>query len=139
MIFSISKRYSEWFQVVKQFNKFKYVLLFHQDKGALIYHFLYGVERKWVKKDDNQNERITDITATSNQITCCHNYFRFSYILFEYFKVIAGVAAMFLLLDIGVSTSYPTVFISALTGLNDENNPNEFLEMTAVQASWMGQ
>lgn len=43
-----------------------------------------------------------------------------------------------LLLDIGLSIAYPTVLISALTGLNKENNPNELLEMTAVEASWMG-
>lgn len=58
---------------------------------------------------------------------------------FYYFKVIAGVSAFFLLFDIGVSTSYPTVLISALTGLNDENNPNESLQMTPSQASWMGE
>lgn len=43
-----------------------------------------------------------------------------------------------LLLDIGVSVSYPTVLISALTGLNNETNPDETLRMTAVQTSWMG-
>lgn len=42
------------------------------------------------------------------------------------------------MLDIGVSVSYPTVVISALTGLNNETNPNELLRMTAVEASWMG-
>lgn len=52
-------------------------------------------------------------------------------------QVIAGVSAFFLLFDIGISTSYPTVLISALTGLNDENNPNESLEITAAQVSWL--
>lgn len=38
-----------------------------------------------------------------------------------------------------MSVSYPTVVISALTGLNNETNPNEFLQMTAVETSWMGE
>lgn len=44
-----------------------------------------------------------------------------------------------LLLDIGVSVSYPTVVISALTGLNNESNPNELLHMNAAETSWMGE
>lgn len=44
-----------------------------------------------------------------------------------------------LLLDIGLSVSYPTVLISALTGRNNKNNPNETVRMDPVQASWMGE
>lgn len=53
-------------------------------------------------------------------------------------QTIATVVTTALLLDIGLSVSYPTVLISALTGLNNETNPNEFLRMSAVEASWMG-
>lgn len=53
-------------------------------------------------------------------------------------KVIASVVTTFLYLDYGVSVSYPTVVISALTGLNNETNPNEFIKMTAVETSWLG-
>lgn len=34
--------------------------------------------------------------------------------------------------------AFPTIVIPALRGLNNENNPNEFLHLTAVQASWLG-
>lgn len=43
-----------------------------------------------------------------------------------------------LLFDIGVSVSYPTVLISALSGLNNEANPNETLRLSAHESSWMG-
>lgn len=53
-------------------------------------------------------------------------------------KVIVSVVTTFLFLDYGVSVSYPTVVISALTGLNNETNPNESIEMTPVETSWLG-
>lgn len=55
-----------------------------------------------------------------------------------YIKVMASLATTMLLLDIGVSLSYPTVINSALTGNNVKSNPNEYLEMDAVSSSWMG-
>lgn len=53
-------------------------------------------------------------------------------------KIIVSLVTTLLLFDLGVSVSYPTVLISALTGLNNQTNPNETLHMSAVQASWMG-
>lgn len=53
-------------------------------------------------------------------------------------KILASCATTFLLLDIGVSLSYPTVINSALTGNNAKSNPNEQLLMDATSASWMG-
>ncbi|XP_031621657.1 facilitated trehalose transporter Tret1-like [Contarinia nasturtii] len=53
-------------------------------------------------------------------------------------QIIVSLVTTLLLFDLGVSIAYPTVLISALTGLNNKTNPNELLRMTAVEASWMG-
>lgn len=44
-----------------------------------------------------------------------------------------------LLLDIGLSVSFPAVVISGLTGRNVENNADETLSLTAGQSSWLGE
>lgn len=38
----------------------------------------------------------------------------------------------------GLSVAFPTIVIPALLGLNNANNPNETVQLTAVQASWLG-
>lgn len=48
------------------------------------------------------------------------------------------MATIALTTDIGLSLSYPTVLISATTGLNNKTNPNETLEMTPNEVSWFG-
>lgn len=53
-------------------------------------------------------------------------------------QVLASTAKNFLLLDLGLSVAFPTIVIPALMGLNNENNPNEMVQLTAVQASWLG-
>lgn len=55
-----------------------------------------------------------------------------------YSQIVVSFVATLLLLDIGLSISYPAVLISALTGLNTESNPDETLRMTDVESSWMG-
>lgn len=57
---------------------------------------------------------------------------------FYNFQVLASTVKNFLLLDLGLSIAFPTIVIPALTGLNVENNPNEFLHLLAYQASWLG-
>lgn len=52
--------------------------------------------------------------------------------------MLASTVKNFLLLDLGLSIAFPTIVIPALTGLNKENNPNEFLHLIAYQASWLG-
>lgn len=42
------------------------------------------------------------------------------------------------MLDVGASNFYSTIIIAALAGLNNKNNPDEFLQMTAAEASWFG-
>lgn len=58
---------------------------------------------------------------------------------FVLFQVIASTVKNFLLLDLGLSIAFPTIVIPALTGLNDQVNPNETIHMTAAQASWLGE
>ncbi len=50
----------------------------------------------------------------------------------------ASSAKNLLLLDLGLAVAFPTIVIPALRGLQNEKNPNEFLEFSAVQASWYG-
>lgn len=57
---------------------------------------------------------------------------------FIHLQVVAGLAVSFLLLDVGASVSFPTIIISALTGRNNETNPNENISMTSGEASWFG-
>lgn len=52
--------------------------------------------------------------------------------------MIATIVTALLLLDVGVSLVYSTVVVSALSGLNNDKNPNETLRITAIQASWLG-
>lgn len=53
--------------------------------------------------------------------------------------MIASTVKNFLLLDLGLSIAFPTIVIPALTGLNDQVNPNETIHMSAAQASWLGE
>lgn len=53
-------------------------------------------------------------------------------------QILATTAKNFLLLDLGLAVAFPTIVIPALMGLNNENNPNETVQLTAVQASWLG-
>lgn len=38
----------------------------------------------------------------------------------------------------GLSDAIPTIIIPSLTGLNDKINPNEMIELSAIQSSWLG-
>lgn len=53
-------------------------------------------------------------------------------------KVLATMVTLFLTMDVGASVSFPTILIAALTGRNNNTNPNETLHMTPIQASWLG-
>lgn len=52
--------------------------------------------------------------------------------------MIASTVKNFLLLDLGLSIAFPTIVIPALTGLNMEVNPNETIQISPAQASWLG-
>lgn len=54
-------------------------------------------------------------------------------------QFLASTAKNLLILDIGLSVAFPTIVIAALTGLNNSNNQNEFLSLTSVQSSWLGE
>lgn len=56
----------------------------------------------------------------------------------KFWQILASTIKNFLLLDLGLSIAFPTIVIPALTGLNSEINPNETIQLTAVQASWLG-
>lgn len=40
--------------------------------------------------------------------------------------------------NVGLTITYPEILLSALTGQNIEQNPNEKIRLTAQQASWLG-
>lgn len=54
-------------------------------------------------------------------------------------QILATTAKNFLLLDLGLSVAFPTIVIPALRGLSKATNPHETLELTDVQASWLGE
>lgn len=54
-------------------------------------------------------------------------------------QVLITIIVNILLLDVAFSYAFPTVVISALTGLNDKNNPNETIHLTGEQSSWLGE
>lgn len=77
------------------------------------------------------------------QVSCefsteIYEIFQLKICKFALIKVISTVVTAFLLLDVGASNFYSTIIIPALTGLNTKNNPDEFLRMTAAEASWFG-
>lgn len=41
-------------------------------------------------------------------------------------------------ITIGLAINFPTILIPALTGLNVENNPNETIQLTDSEVSWIG-
>lgn len=53
-------------------------------------------------------------------------------------QIIATMVKNLLLLDLGLSMAFPTIIIPALMGLNPENNPNERMSLTPMEASWLG-
>lgn len=54
------------------------------------------------------------------------------------FQVLITILVNLLLLDVSFSYAFPTVIIPALTGLNEKNNPNETIQITGEQSSWIG-
>lgn len=54
-------------------------------------------------------------------------------------QFLASSAKNLLIVDLGLTMAFPSIVIPALTGLNRSQNPNEFLHMTPVQASWLGE
>lgn len=52
--------------------------------------------------------------------------------------MIASVVKNLLLLDVGVTMAMTTIMIPALTGLNQENNPNEPILITPEDSTWLG-
>lgn len=53
-------------------------------------------------------------------------------------QFLASSAKNLLIFDIGLTMAFPSIVIPALTGINSAQNPNEWLHMTPVQASWLG-
>lgn len=62
----------------------------------------------------------------------------FNTIFFIHSQILASSAKNLLLIDLGLAIAFPTIVIPALRGLQNEKNPDEFLEFSAVQASWYG-
>lgn len=131
--------------------------MFELSKCQSLYHLILNRidVSNWLKSSSSHKSsgiygNILDRSPTcitQCRIVCahiCHRYFSLrKYFEFrEYnekkFKILAASVTTFLLLDIGLSISYPTVLISALTGRNNKTNPDEYLRMTPVQVSWMG-
>lgn len=54
-------------------------------------------------------------------------------------QFLASSAKNLLIVELGVTMAFPSIVIPALTGLNQNLNPNETLHMTPVQASWLGE
>lgn len=53
-------------------------------------------------------------------------------------QFLAGNAKNLLIWNIGLVLAFPTIVIPALTGLSKQLNPDETLQITGVQASWLG-
>lgn len=53
-------------------------------------------------------------------------------------QFLASSAKNLLIVDLGLTMAFPSIVIPALTGLNQSQNPGEWLHMTPVQASWLG-
>lgn len=43
-----------------------------------------------------------------------------------------------IMLDLGLTLGLPTILVPALTGILNEHNQNEFLLISAEQATWIG-
>lgn len=88
------------------------------------------------RKNRNKRQRAHMILQNLHKM----NFFQHSNRTFNFHnsQVLASTVKNFLLLDLGLSIAFPTIVIPALTGLNKENNPNEFLHLIAYQASWLG-
>lgn len=50
----------------------------------------------------------------------------------------ASTANNLQILDFGLTMAVPAIVIAALTGMNDDMNANEYVRVTAMQASWLG-
>lgn len=57
---------------------------------------------------------------------------------FFYTKVLATSVVNLLTINAGLIFGFPSLIIPALTGILNEPNRNEFLSVSAVEASWMG-
>lgn len=53
--------------------------------------------------------------------------------------MIAATVRNMLLINLGLIMTMPTICIAALTGMSNEHNRNEFLTVSAEQASWVGE
>lgn len=59
-------------------------------------------------------------------------------LFFAKYQLIACSIKNILIVDGGITMAFPTIVIPALTGLNAQINPDEFMHITPVQASWLG-
>ncbi|XP_037050613.1 facilitated trehalose transporter Tret1-like isoform X2 [Bradysia coprophila] len=80
-------------------------------------------------KTQNRDGKATDSTEDFKEVSSFRTIFP---------QVLASSAKNLLLLDLGLAAAFPTIVIPALRGLQNEKNPDEFLQFSAVQASWYG-
>lgn len=55
------------------------------------------------------------------------------------FQFLASSAKNLLVLNLGLILAFPSIVIPSLSGISKELNPDETLNISAVQASWLGE
>lgn len=124
-----------------------YILVYGISQTTLHHHFFqetsYKIviqlvskqtEKWWRKRCTTGSQRFsTDSTAGEFDMIDLATEF------LDFLQFLASQAKNLLILDLGLILAFPTIIIPALTGLNEQNNQNEFLHLTPFQASWLGE
>lgn len=108
------------------------LLMISQSIEYIVHYCHRFVSFEWNDHTAHHKDDVTNISIYLNHKRKMSQCFVFTS------KVLATVVTVFLTMDVGASVSFPTILIAALTGRNNQTNPNETLHMTPIQASWLG-
>lgn len=97
------------------------------------FFFRWLVKKNWPHFGAIDSWQSTKLAVVQD----CRSFVSLEFSIF--WQVVATTIKNFLLFDLGLVFLLPTIVIPALTGLPNDHNRDEFLTITAVQASWLGE
>lgn len=98
------------------------------------------VDDSGLNGDNNEGvQRVSSFRRILPQVNTRPTYYSNGMLFLSYFffKCLGTLARNLLCINVGGYFGFLAILIPALTGLNKELNPDETLEITAYQASWL--
>lgn len=97
---------------------------------------------------DESSQKVSSLRRVLPQVEIAFRIYSILHLIFVnqiimhwlslFLQFLASSVNNLLIIDVGLILAFPSIVVPALTGLNRELNPNEFLQMSGVEASWLG-